>query len=148
MPLENEIITEKRQQLKKLAQMKNRNATKANIRKHKQAQKDLETKYLNEQQKHIQSQIDRIENASENKQSSLAWQTVNEITGRKKSIKAKIKTSNQEERLKKWMNHVQNLLGKSPIVSDNTIEKVIEHELEKKTGSFNELELDLVLKKL
>ena len=148
MPLENEIITEKRQQLKKLAQMKNRNATKANIRKHKQAQKDLETKYLNEQQKHIQSQIDRIENASENKQSSLAWQTVNEITGRKKSIKAKIKTSNQEERLKKWMNHVQNLLGKSPIVSDSTIEKVIEHELEKKTGSFNELELDLVLKKL
>ena len=128
--------------------MKNRNATKANIRKHKQAQKDLETKYLNEQQKHIQSQIDRIENASENKQSSLAWQTVNEITGRKKSIKAKIKTSNQEERLKKWMNHVQNLLGKSPIVSDSTIEKVIEHELEKKTGSFNELELDLVLKKL
>ena len=148
MPLENEIITEKRQQLKKLAQMKNRNATKANIRKHKQAQKDLETKYLNEQQKHIQSQIDRIENASENKHSSLAWQTVNEITGRKKSIKAKIKTSNQEERLKKWMNHVQNLLGKSPIVSDSTIEKVIEHELEKKTGSFNELELDLVLKKL
>ena len=37
---------------------------------------------------------------------------------------------------------------KSPIVSDSTIEKVIEHELEKKTGSFNELELDLVLKKL
>ena len=63
---ENEIITEKRQQTKKLARMKNRNATKANIRKHKQAQKNLETKYLNEQQKHIQSQIDRIENASEN----------------------------------------------------------------------------------
>ena len=94
------------------------------------------------------NQIDRIENASENKQSSLAWQTVNEITGRKKSTKAKIKASNQEERLKKWMNHFQNLLGKSPIVSDSTIEKVIEHELEIKTGPFNELELDLVLKKL
>ena len=37
---------------------------------------------------------------------------------------------------------------KSPIVSDSTIEKVIEHELEIKTGPFNELELDLVLKKL
>ena len=46
------------------------------------------------------------------------------------------------------MNHFQNLLGKSPIVSDSTIEKVIEHELEIKTGPFNELELDLVLKKL
>ena len=58
------------------------------------------------------------------------------------------KASNQEERLKKWMNHFQNLLGKSPIVSDSTIEKVIEHELEIKTGPFNELELDLVLKKV
>ena len=66
--------------------------------KHKQAQKDLETTYLNEQQKQIQCQIERIENVSENKQSSLAWQTVNEITGEKTSTKAKIKASNQEER--------------------------------------------------
>ena len=41
----------------------------------------------------------------------------------------------------KWMNHFQNLLGKSPIGSDSNIEKVIEHELEI-TGHFNELELD------
>ena len=98
VPRENETIIEKRKQLKKLAQMKNRNATRANVRKHKQAQKDLEATYFNEQQKYIQSQIDRIGNASENNQSSLAFQTVNEITGRKKSTKAKIKTSNQEER--------------------------------------------------
>ena len=138
----------KGKQLKKLAQMKNRKSTRANVRKNKQAQKDLEATYLNEQQKYIQSQIDRIENASENKQSSLAWQTVNEITGRIKSTKAKIKASNQEERLKKWMNHFQNLLGKSLIVSDSTIEKLIEQELEIKTGAFNELELDLVLKNM
>ena len=128
--------------------MKNKNATWANIRKHNQAQKDLETTYLNEQQKYFQSQIDRIENTSENKQSSLGWQTLNEITVRKKSTKAKIKASNQEERLKKWMNHFKNLLGKSPTVSDSTVEKVIEHELEIKTRPYNELELDLVLKKL
>ena len=81
VPWENEIIIENRKQLKKLSQMKNRNATRANARKHKQAQKDLEATYFDEQQKHIQSQIDRIENTSENKQSSLAWQTINEITG-------------------------------------------------------------------
>ena len=84
VPWENETVTEKRKQLKKLAQMKNRNATRANVKKHKQAQKDLKTTYLNEKKEHIQSQIDRIENASENKQSSLAWKTVNEVTGRKK----------------------------------------------------------------
>ena len=66
----------------------------------------------------------------------------------KKSTKAKIKVFNQEERLKKWMNHFQNLLGKSLIVSGSTIEKLIEQELEIKTGAFNELELDLVLKNL
>ena len=48
VPWENEIIIEKRKQLKKLAQLKNRNTTRANVRKHKQAQKDLETTYLNE----------------------------------------------------------------------------------------------------
>ena len=46
------------------------------------------------------------------------------------------------------MNHFQNLLDKSPIVSDSIIEKVIEQELEMKSGLFNELEVNLVLKKL
>ena len=89
VPWENKIIIGKRKQLKKLAQMKNGNATRANVRKYKQAQKDLETTYLTEQQKYIQSQINGIENASENKQSSLAWQTANEITGRKNQQRPK-----------------------------------------------------------
>ena len=127
--------------------MKNGNAARANVRKYKQAQKDLEATYFYEQQKCIQSQTDRIENASENKQPSLAWQTVNEITGRKKFNKGQNK-SIQPRTFKKWMNHFQNLLGKSPIVSDSAIEKVIEHDLEIKTGPFNEPELDLVLNKL
>ena len=33
--------------------MSNRNATRANVKKHKKAQKDLKTTYLNEKQKHI-----------------------------------------------------------------------------------------------
>ena len=60
VPWENEIIIEKRKQLKKLPQIKNRNATRANVRKHKQAQKDRETTYLNEQQKYIHSQVDKL----------------------------------------------------------------------------------------
>ena len=38
----------KKKQLKKFAQMKNRNSTRPNVRNHKQAQKDLEATYLNE----------------------------------------------------------------------------------------------------
>ena len=78
--------------------MKNRNATGANVRKCKRAQKDLETAYLNEKQKYMQSKTDRIESASESKQSPLAWETVNKIIGRKKPTMVKIKSSNQEER--------------------------------------------------
>ena len=37
VPWENETVTEKRKQLKKLTQIKNRNATRANVKKHKQA---------------------------------------------------------------------------------------------------------------
>ena len=48
LPWGNKIIIEKKKQLKKLAQMKNRNSTRPNVRKHKQAQKDLEATYLNE----------------------------------------------------------------------------------------------------
>ena len=35
------------------------------------------------------------------------------------------------------MNKFQNLLGKSPIVSESTLKKVIEHELEMKNGPVN-----------
>ena len=129
--------------------MNNRNSTRTNLKIYKQAQKDLEATYLCEQQKYIQSQIDKIENASENKQSSLAWQTVNEITGRKKkTTKAKIKASSQKYHINKWKNHFQNLLGKSPTVSDRAIEKIIDQELPIKTGQFEEQELDIVLKKM
>ena len=54
----------------------------------------------------------------------------------------------QPRRNFKEMNHFQNLYSKSPIVSDSSIEKVIEHRTEIKAGPFNELELDVVLKKV
>ena len=45
---ENDIIIEKRKQPKKLLQKKNRNATRANVRRNKQAQKVLEATYFND----------------------------------------------------------------------------------------------------
>lgn len=149
LPWENDVIMEKRKELSHLAQIKNKHCTRHNTKIHKQAQKELEAAYLNEQQKYIQTQIDKITNASENKQSSLAWQTVNEITGRKKATKAKIKANSQNERLNKWKSHFQNLLGKQPNVSNKPIEmNPAQQELDIKTGPFNENELELVLKKL
>ena len=48
------------------------------------------------------------------------------------------------------MNKFQNLLGKSPIVSESTLKKVIEHELEIKNGLLVDLksETSVIMKKL
>ena len=149
LPWENDTIMQKRQELSRLAKIKNTNGTRHNCRLHKQAQKELVAAYITEQQKYIQSQIDKIANASENKQSSLAWQTVNEITGRKKATKAKIKAKSHDERISKWKNHFQNLLGKQPNVLDVQIElNSAQQELPIKTGPFNGSELEVVLGKL
>ena len=53
------------------------------------------------------NKIDQINQCSENKQSSLAWKTVNEITGRKRTCRAKLKASSQKDRLNQWKGHFQ-----------------------------------------
>jgi len=75
--------------------------------------RELNQTYLEEQQKYIQGQIDKINSAAANQQFSLAWKTVNNISGRKKSPKSKLKAKTQEERLELWKHHFQGLLGKN-----------------------------------
>ena len=50
-------------------------------------------------------------NSLEDRQYRLAWQTVNEVSGRKSTSRAKLKIASQEERLQKWKEHFKNLLG-------------------------------------
>ena len=97
--------------------------------KFKKAQKDLVETYGSEQRLYVLSQIDKLKNAAENRQSSAAWKTVNEVTGRKTSSNSKLKATSQEERLKLWKEHFQNLLGKPPSVSDKPIETIINYTL-------------------
>ena len=52
-----------------------------------------------------------VEIAAANKQYSIAWKIVNEISGRKNSNSAKLKASSNGERIKLWHNHFQELLG-------------------------------------
>ena len=67
--------------------------------------------YDAEQSKYVNRKIKDIEIAAANKQSSIAWQIVNEISGRKNSNSAKLKASSNGERIKIWHNHFQELLG-------------------------------------
>ena len=56
--------------------------------------------YIKEQTEHIQNQIDKIRDSMEDRQSRIAWQTINEVSRRKSTVKAKLKAANQQERIK------------------------------------------------
>ena len=51
--------------------------------------------------------------AATNKKYALAWETINEISGRKKSNKSKLKANNDNERIKLWHKNFKDLLGKN-----------------------------------
>ena len=60
-----------------------------NIRKFKRAQKEYELSYEKEQSEYIQTKIGEIQCAIRNQKSSIAWKTVNEVSGRKKLMQVK-----------------------------------------------------------
>ena len=96
----------------------------------------------------MQQQIDDIRVAADNKKSSLAWQTVNNICGRERTTQTKLKATSQEEKLQKWNKHFANLLGKAPVTNNLPIHRIVEAELPIKKGPFNEDELEEALRKL
>ena len=121
--------------------------TRQRQRAKEKAMKDLNWTYLDEQQKYIQDQIDKINNAATNQQSSLTWKIVNNVSGRRKSPKSKLKANTQEERLELWKNHFQGLLGKEPTVNDLPMTKIIHNEQDISVDDFTIEELEKVLKK-
>ena len=84
----------------------------------------------------------------EDRQSRIAWQTVNEVSRRKSIAKAKLKATNQEERIHLWKQHFKNLLGKPPKVTDEPITKIISKQLDIKLGQLTREELDLEQRKI
>ena len=84
----------------------------------------------------------------EDRQSRIAWQMINEVSRRKSTAKAKLKPANQQERIKLWKQHFENLLGNPPKVTQVSITRIISKQLDIKQGPFNQEELDLVLRKI
>ncbi len=70
----------------------------------------------------------------------IARQTINEVSRRKSTAKAKLKAANQQERIKLWKQHFENLIGNPP--------KIISKQLDIKLGPFTQEELDSVLRKI
>ena len=82
------------------------------------------------------------------RQSRIARQTINEVNRRKSTAKAKLKASNQQERIKLWKQHFENLLGNPPKVTHEPITRIISKQLDIKLGPFTQEELDSILKKI
>ena len=114
----------------------------------KTAQYQLAGIYIKEQTEYIQNQIDKIRDSVEDRQSRIAWQTINEVSRRKNTAKAKHKPANQQERIKLWKQHFENLLGNPPKTTHEPITRIISEQLKIKLGPFTQEELDSVLRKI
>ena len=140
-------MREKRALVKTASKNYRKNPTNINALKLKTAQYQLAGIYIKEQTEYIQNQIDKIRDSVEDRQSRIAWQTINEVSRRKNTAKAKLKAANQQERIKLWKQHFKNLLGNPPKITHEPITRIISKQLDIKLGLFTQ-ELDSVLRKL
>ena len=140
-------MREKRVLVKTASKNYRKNPTNINARKLKTAQYQLAGIYIKEQTEYIQNQIDKIRDSVEDRQSRIAWQTINEVIRRKNTAKAKPKAANQQERIKLWKQHFKNLRGNPPKVIHEPITRIISKQMDIKLGSFTQ-ELDSVLRKI
>ena len=70
---------------------------------------------------------------------------INEVSRRKSTAKAKLKATNQQERIKLLKQHFQNLLGNPPKVTHEPINRIISQQLDIKLRLFTQEELNSVL---
>ena len=102
VPWETVAVREKRAHVKTPSKSYRTNPTNTNAQKLKKAQNQLVGIYLKEQTDCIQNQMDKIKDSVEDRQYRVAWQAINEVSRRKSSAKAKVKATNQQERIKLW----------------------------------------------
>ena len=125
VPWETLAVREKRANVKLASKSNRKNQTNTNALKLKKAQNELASIHLKEQIEYIQSQIDKIRDSVEDRQSKISGQTINKVSRRKSTAKAKLKATNQQERIKLWKQHFENLQGNPPKVTYKPLTRII-----------------------
>ena len=125
VPWDTLAVKKKHDEIENTSLCKRRNPTNANTQKLRNAQSKLNNACLKEQTEYIQGQINKIKDLAEDRQSTIACQTVNEVNRRKSTASAKLKTAGQEEKIHLWKQHFKNLLRKSSEVTDEPSTKTI-----------------------
>ena len=82
VPWETLAVREKLALVKTASKSYRKNTTNTNAQKLEKAQYQLAGIYLKEQTNYIQNQIDKIRDSVEDKQSRIAWETINGEEGR------------------------------------------------------------------
>ena len=139
------VVREKSADVKTASKCNRKNLTNTNALKLKKAQNELASIYLKEQTEYIKNQIYKIRDSVEDRPSRIAWQRINKVSRRKSTAKAKLKATNQQERIKLWKQHFENLLRNPPKVTHEPITRIISKQLDNKLGLFTPEELDSVL---
>ena len=147
VPWDTLAVREKRAKVKTASKCNKKNPTNTIALKLKKTQNELASIHLKEQTEYIQNQIYKIRDSVEDRQSRIAWQTINEVSRRKGTAKAKLKATNQHERIKMWKQNFENLIGNPPKVTHESITRIISKQLDIKIGPFT-LELDSALSKI
>ena len=135
-------VRNKRANVKTTFKCNRKNPTNTNALKLKKA-----SIYLKEQTEYIQNQRDKIRDSVEDRQSRITWQAINEMRREKSTTKARPKATNQQERIKLWKQHFENLLRNPPKVTHKPTTRIISKRLDIKLGPFTLEELDSVLRK-
>ena len=148
VPWKTLAVREKRADVKTASKSYRKNPTNTNAVKLKKAQNELASIYLKELTEYVQNQIDKNRDSVEDRQSRIAWQTIDEVSRRKSTIKGKLKAANQQERIKLRKQHFENLLGNPPKVTHEPITRIISKQLDIKLGPFTLEEVDSVLRKI
>ena len=102
VPWETLAVRKKRADVKTASKCNRKNPTNTNALKLEKAQNELANIYLKEQTEYIRNQINKIRDSVEDRQSRIAWQKVNEVSRRKRTVKAKLKATNQQDRIHLW----------------------------------------------
>ena len=105
-------VREERADVKNASKCNRKNPTNTNALKLKKEQNELASIYLKEQTEYKQNQIDKIRDSVEDKQSRITRQTINGVSRGNSTAKAKLIAPNQQEKIKLWKQHFENLLEK------------------------------------
>lgn len=120
-PIEmSDMVIQAREKLKKISSDYHAKPSASLKKKLTSAKKCLDNVYLEAEEAYIKGKINDLSELHISKKHSAAWQTINDITGKRSQPTIVIKGGCKEKRMNNWTNHFQNLLGKPPDIPEGS----------------------------